>query len=286
MFILTVLFTGCGKEEEIVVDKKVVTLPPEEQILTDTYRQNPEITEYMMYTGNVATYIKNPGERTEKREVVYWKLFDVNVLQIDCMDLIYMGKSTMGDIVDAVDKANEDAKNHAIESVRAARQEILDAEYAAEKAKALEKGKTFDKKKPVADVSDLSYENPYRYVLAYRNPTKKEAVQFPYLWAEYQGKKLIDPLVDNVLYLFIYKYDVPYVQCTFESIGGKPTYGGANNENTKVKLYNNLIDQEQDWVLTAIAPADCTFIVDQELVVQPGYKLPTYVDVDWRSKGS
>lgn len=279
-------FTGCGKDEEIVVDKKVVTLPPEEQILTDTYKQNPAITEYMLYTGNVATYVKNPGERSEKREVVYWKLFDVNVVQIDCMDLLQVGKSTMGDITANVDKANKDAIEYAKESVRAARQAALDAEYEEEKAKALAKGKTFDKERPIADISDLKYENPYRYVLGYANPDKKTKDQYPYIWDEYQGKKLIDPLVDNILYLFIYKYDVPYVQCIFESIGGKPTYGGANNEETKVKLYNNLIDQEQDWVMTAIAPADCTFLVDQELVLQPGYQLPSYVDDDWRSKGA
>ena len=280
------IFTGCGKEEEVVIDKKVVTLPPEEQILPDTYRQNPAITEYMNFTTNIATSIKYPNTNKEQREVCLWRLFDVHTVQIDCMDLIYLGKTTMGEIVENVKKANKDSINYAIESVRAARQAIIDEEYAAEKAKAAAKGKKYDKEKEIADVYDLSYEDPYRVVLGYANPVKKEATQYPYLWDEYQGKKLIDPLVDKVLYLFIYKYDVPYVQCVFESISGAPTYTGTNNEETKVKLYNNLIDQEEDWVLTAISPADCTFLVDQELVTQPGYQLPSYVDADWRSKGA
>ena len=102
---------------------------------------------------------------------------------------------------------------------------------------------------------------------------------------------MIDPLKDPVLYLFIYKYDVPYVQCTFESVKGDYTYTDEwlksfAKEDRVVKLYNNLIDQEQDWVLTAIQPADCTFLVDQELVYQEGYQLPSYVDEDWKSKGA
>ena len=160
--VLTLVGTmsGCGKEEEVVVDKKVVELPPEEQILTDTYATNPEITEYMVYTGNVATYVENAGKTSEETHVMYWKMFDVHTVQIDAMDLIYLGKTRMGDITSAVDKANKDAINYATESVRAARQEILDKEYAEAKAKAAEKGKEYTKEKPVADVSDLNYENP------------------------------------------------------------------------------------------------------------------------------
>ena len=287
---------GCGKKEEVVIDQKIVSLPPEEQILTDTYRQNPVINEYMTYTENIVTLVKFPGTASEKTETAFWKMFNPNIIQLDCMDLIVVGESTMGDIVNTVDQANKDAINHAIESVRSARQEILDKEYAEAKAKAAAKGKQYDEPRPEADVSDLYYENPYTYFLAYPNPDTKTAVQYPYLWDTYQGKKLVDPSVDPIMYLFIYKYDVPYVQCTFESIGAKITgtqgsysYGGGQtttNNGARVKLYNNYIDQEQDWVLTAIAPADCTFLVDQELVVTPEYVLPSYVDEDWRSKGS
>ena len=211
-------FVGCGKEEEIVVDKKVVTLPPEEQVLTDTYKQNPAIDEYMTYTTVLSSYIEHEGD--EKRERVVsnlWKLFDVHTVQIDCMDLIYVGQSTMGDIVKCVDDANEAAIKYAEESVRAARQEILDKEYAAEKAKALEKGKNFTKERPLATIDDLSYESPYRYMLAYPNTDNKTNEQFPYIFEEYLGKNLVDPLVNKTLYLFIYKYDVPYENgfCTY-----------------------------------------------------------------------
>lgn len=288
-------FVGCGKEEEIVVDKKVVTLPPEEQVLTDTYKQNPAIDEYMTYTTVLSSYIEHEGDEKKERVVSnLWKLFDVHTVQIDCMDLIYVGQSTMGDIVKCVDDANEAAIKYAEESVRAARQEILDKEYAAEKAKALEKGKNFTKEKPLATIDDLSYEPPYRYMLAYPNPDNKTNEQFPYIFEDYLGKNLIDPLVNKTLYLFIYKYDVPYVQCTFQNVEGKLTYNSYNSVSSTanatvdstVRLFNDLIEQEQDWQLTAIAPADCTFLVDQELVVTPEYTLPTYVDEDWRSKGA
>ena len=283
---------GCGKEEEIVVDKKIVSLPPEEQILTDKYRQNPAITENMVYTEDVATITYNKDKNTERSTSAYWKFFEVHDIQIDCMDLIRLGESTMGDITKIVDKANEDAINYAKESVRQARQEILDAEYEAEKRKAEKKAQdkgiidfdfTITYPRPQADISDLSYVNPYSYYLAYPNTDGKTKAQYPYSFTNYEERKLIDPSKNSVLYLFIYKYDVPYVQCVFESVTGK---GSSFSSNSIVKLYNNYIDQECDWVLTAIAPADCTFLVDQELVWTEGYTLPPYVDMDWRSKGA
>ena len=285
------MFTGCGKEEPIPVDNKVVSLPPEEQILTDSYEKNPVITEFMTYTENVASYTYDPGGYNERTEAAYWKLFQAHEVQIDCMDLIQIGESTMGEVVENVNQANKAAIDYAIESVRAARQEILDAEYDEEKRKAEKKAQdkgivdfdfTINYPRPQADVSDLSYENPYTYYLAYNNPDNQTSYQYPYIFDAYQGKKLIDPSVDTELHLFIYKYDVPYVQCTFKSVAGTSTTGSG----TWVKLYNNYIDQEQDWTLTAIAPADCTFLVDQELVTTPEYSLPSYVDTDWRSKGA
>lgn len=276
------MFTGCGKEE-VVVDKKVVTLPAEQQILTDSYKQNPVITEYMTYTTDVATYT----DTTKSKPTTYtslWKLFDVHTVQIDCMDLIYIGESTMGDIVKCVDDANKAAVEYATESVRAARQKIIDDAYAEEKAKSEAKGKPYNKPKAQADISDLNYVNPYRYKLGYDNPDKDTKDQFPYLWLDYDAPRLIDPDVTNTLYLFIMKYDVPYVQCTFQCVEGDMTYrpnGQMNEQKIQVKMFNNLIDQEKDWVLTRISAADCTFLVDQQT-----YYVPPYVDVDWNSKGA
>lgn len=278
---LSATLTGCGETEE-PVDIKVVSLPPEEQVLQDSYKQNPKIDEWMTYTTDVATYITNEGMNNEKVYVSLWKLFDVHAIQIDCMDLLYLGKSTMGDVAQHVDDANKAAIEYATESVRATRQAKIDAEYNEAKAAAEAKGKTYNREKKVADISDLDYVEPYRYVLAYDNTDNQTKEQNPYIWDEYLGSKLIDPSVNNTMYLFIYKYDVPYVQCTFKNVQGSPTYSSyGSGGNTTVKMYNNLIDQERDWVMTGIAPADCSFLVDLTTLY-----VPPYVDEDWNSKGS
>lgn len=274
---------GCGGKKEEVVDKKVVSLPAEQQILTDSYQQNPAINEYMTYTTDVASYTDYSKTKPETYTSL-WKLFDVHTIQIDCMDLIYLGESTMGDIVQRVDDANKAAVKYATESVRAARQKIIDDAYAAEKAKYEAKGKPYNKQKAVADISDLNYVNPYRYRLAYDNTDKETKDQYPYIWIDYDAPRLVDPDTTPTLYLFILKYDVPYVQCTFQRVEGDMTYRpNARNGEQKiqVKMYNNLIDQEKDWVLTRIAAADCTFLVDQQTLY-----VPPYVDEDWNSKGS
>lgn len=279
--LLATTFTGCGKKK-VEEDKRVVTLPPENQIFVDTYVQNPNISEWMTYTTDVTTFIKNPEDppAKQKRKVALWQLFKNNTVQVDCMDLFTMGSSTMGDIVAAVDKANETMINNAIESVREQRQKIIDDEYNAAKAAAEAKGKTYTKEKKVADISDLSYVNPYSYKLAYDNTEKKTKEQYPYIWDVYEPNKLIDPTVDNEIHLFIYKYDVPYVQCTFQLSEGKSTY----STNQIIRMYNNQIDHEKDWVLTKISPADCRFLVDITSENPP--PLPSYIDIDKKSLGS
>ena len=278
----TTTLVGCSKEE-VVVDKKVVTLPAEEQILTDTYKQNPAINEYMTYTTDVATYIDYTSNDPQSYTSL-WKLFDVHSIQIDCMDLIYLGESRMGDIVKCVDDANKAAVEYATESVRAARQKAIDDAYEKERAAAAAKGKEYNKPKAVADISDLNYVNPYRYKLAYDNTDKETKDQYPYIWIDYDAQRLIDPDTTSTLYLFILKYDVPYVQCTFQSVEGDMTYRPSakmGEQSIRVKMFNNLIDQEKDWILTKISAADCTFLVDLET-----YYVPPYVDSDWKSKGS
>lgn len=276
--ILATTMTGCGKDKE-VEDKKAVVLPPAEQVLIDKYVQNPEITAWMTYTSVTSTYIPNP--ENPKPKVGYWQLYENHTIQIDCMDLLVMGESTMGDVVEGVDKANKIIIANAVEAVRQQRQKVIDEEYAAAKAASEAKGKPYTKEKKEADISDIvdSYVNPYTYKLAYDNLDKDENAQFPYIFTTYEKDFLVDPSVSDTLYLFIYKYDVPYVQITCKKTEGKSTYG----TNQIVRLYNTQIDQEKDWIITGVAPADCTFLVDQSQVPHP---IPSYVDVDWNSKGS
>lgn len=274
-------FAGCGKKK-VVEDKRVVTLPAEQQILLDTYQQNPNISEWMTYTSVTATYIQNPESTKPKIYVGLWQLYDNQKVQVDCMDLITIGKSTMGDIVNGVDKANKTMISNAIENVRKQRQDAIDAAYEEARAAAAAKGKTYTKEKQIADVSDLSYVEPYTYRLAKdTKETKKEIKQqYPYDWYEYDADFLVDPAVDKTLYLFVYKYGAPYVQYTFKNFAVKVTNASSGMQGS-VKLYNSQIDQEKDWVLTGIAPADCSFLVDRETLY-----VPPYVDQDWRSLGS
>lgn len=246
------VFSGCGPGEgEQVPIPKIV---PEEQIMADKYERNDDITDLVTYSFDYITNKKGSGDRMD---VV--PMFDHFKVQVDAWESMTVGLSTMDQIIKIIDRANEAYVKEKTNAIIAERQAKIDKEYEEAKAQAAAKGKTYDKPKKEVRTDDIKFDNPYTYAITYS--TEADAKRH-----EYQPTLLIDSGRNSKLYLYVSKYNIPYVTLTFASVG---------------KVYNNKILQQSDWVMNRIVAGKVTsYKADQN------GKLPAFVDVDGRNKAA
>lgn len=228
---------------------RIVELPAEEQILQDKYGVSKQIS-------NEITYTPYYYHKTDKKIDIV-NSYDPFKIQLDCMPILTIGRSTMGDVVAAVDEANKITVDTIVEEIRAERQAALDEEYEKAKAEAEAKGKTYTKDRGVADVAGIreKYVTPYSYKVSLtkiNNNNNNQKVNF----LDYEASYLVDPSKNPTIYLIVYKYSIPYAQFEFSKMPN---------------MLNFAILQEADWRLTAVEAADCSYMVDKKTGTKPVY---------------
>jgi hypothetical protein len=244
------LFAGCAEEQE----DEIPVIIPEQQIFDDKYERNDDITNFMTYT---VDYISNSGSFLSSVEVI--TLFDHMKVQVDKMDSVTIGITTMGEIAAIVDKANNDYVTEKTNAVIAKRQAKIDEEYEEAKRKAEEKGDTYDKPKKEVRTDDIHFDEPYSYTVTYGK--NKNAIT-----EEYKPTLLMDPSRYKEICFDISKYGIPYVRFEFVYTNG---------------VYNVDITQESDWIVNGVRAADVSSYINQET-----NSAPEFVDVDGRNKAA
>ena len=244
LIILLVVGSALGGGNNENEDIRVVKLPAEEQILKDSYRTSKQITDNLTYT---PYFINNSNS-----DMSIINAFEPFKIQVDCMNIMTLGKTTMSEIVKSIDDANKITVDTIVEEIRAERQKAIDEEYEAEKKAAEEKGKSFNKEKRKASVDDLNYVTPYTYKVRFPDSNSDSEN----MYTDYNASYLLNPSQNNVVYLVLFKYNIPYVQFEFQTIEG---------------IFNSDIRQEGDWKLTAIEAADCSYLVSEDSETRPAY---------------
>lgn len=243
------IFSGCGKEKEKEIPMPV--LNPELQLLEDSYECAEEITDFL--TCNI-DYVSTGDGKLSNTEIL--DLFEHPKIQVDDWDVVTLGATTMQEVVDIIDAANERYVTEKTDALIAERQKLIDEEYEAAKAKAEAAGKTYNEQKKAVRTDDINFVAPYGYWLQFAGEEG---------YYDYTPTYLVNPSIFKTLYLVVYKYDIPYMYFTFHS----------------TRIYNTGITQESDWVVNA---AQASYVGDH--INQETGELLSYVDVDGLNKAA
>ena len=228
---------------------------PVDQMIDEFYDRNELITNEIVYNLDHVTSTK---PNSTALDVV--QLFDHIKIQVDGWQCVTLGVSTMAEIVDIIDKANEDYVLSKTNEVIAERQAAIDAEYEEAVRAAAEKGKVYDKPKKEVRTDDIHFDNPYRYVVKFGGRTKDEK--------EYQPTLLVNPSSTKLLCLSVYKYGIPYVVFDFQAGDGR---------------YVSEITPESEWVMNGVEAESLKKLVSSKKGDE-AEKIKKLMDIDDRNK--
>ena len=243
------VFAGCSTEKEKEIPMPV--LDPEIQLLEDSYESKKEITDNLTC---VIDYVSEGEQTLSTTNILH--LFEHPKIQVDNLDVVTLGQTTMQELVDIVDEANTNYITEKTDALIAERQKLIDEEYEAAKAKAEAAGKTYDTPKKTVRTDDINFEAPYTYYLLMDG---EETLYY------YTPTYLVNPGIYGTINFLIYKYNIPYVYFTFKA----------------TNIYNLGITQESDWIVNAANIAN----VSDHINAETGLPL-SYVDVDGLNKAA